>query len=105
MDNIRVLLGKRIKELRKYNGMSQEQLAEAANIEQRSLSHIECGDTFPSRSLLEIAKALKIELKDLFDFEHLELNGQTMKDYILNNVESLNGEDLKTVYRVIKAMK
>ena len=27
----------------------------------------------------------------------LRKDGQTMKDYILNNVESLNNEDLKTV--------
>ena len=105
MDDIRKLLGKRIKELRKYNGLSQEKLAELANIEQRSLSHIECGDTFPSRSLLDIANALDIELKDLFDFEHLEQTDKSMRDYILHNVESLNEDNLKTVYRMIKSMK
>ena len=105
MDDIRKLLGKRIKELRKYNGLSQEKLAELANIEQRSLSHIECGDTFPSRSLLDVANALDIELKDLFDFEHLEQTDKSMRDYILHNVESLNEDNLKTVYRMIKSMK
>ena len=105
MDDIRKLLGKRIKELRKYNGLSQEKLAELANIEQRSLSDIECGDTFPSRSLLDVANALDIELKDLFDFEHLEQTDKSMRDYILHNVESLNEDNLKTVYRMIKSMK
>lgn len=105
MNDIRKLLGKRIKELRKLNKMSQEELAEVANIEQRSLSHIECGDTFPSRSLLDIAKALDIELKDLFDFEHLEQTDKSMRDYILHNVDKLNEDNLKTVYRMIKSMK
>ena len=105
MENIRNLLGKRIKELRKYQGLSQEQLAEASNIDMRSLSHIECGDTFPSRSLLDIAKALNIELKELFDFEHLEMNSENMKKYILHNIEQLNDNDIKTVYRMIKSMK
>ncbi|MBO6086953.1 helix-turn-helix transcriptional regulator [bacterium] len=105
MEDIRKLLGKRIKELRKYNKMSQEKLAEVANIEQRSLSHIECGDTFPSRSLLDIAKALNIELKELFDFEHLEMNSDNMKKYIVHNIEQLNDSDIKTVYRIIKSMK
>lgn len=58
MNDIKKLLGKRIKELRKAQGISQQQLAELANIDQRNLSHIECGDTFPSRVLLEISSAL-----------------------------------------------
>lgn len=105
MKNLKNLLGKRICEVRKYKNMTQEQLAEKANIDQRSLSHIECGDTFPSRSLLDIAKALNIELKELFDFEHLEMNIENMKKYILQNIEQLNDNDIKTVYRMIKSMK
>ena len=105
MKDLKNLLGKRICEVRKYRGMTQEQLAEKANIDQRSLSHIECGDTFPSRSLLDIANALDIELKDLFDFEHLEQTDKSMKDYILHNVDTHNEDNLKTVYRMIKSMK
>ena len=46
MNDIKKLLGLRIKELRKMKKMSQQVLAEKANIDQRSLSHIECGDNF-----------------------------------------------------------
>ena len=89
MNDIKKLLGKRIKELRKAQGISQQQLAELANIDQRNLSHIECGDTFPSRALLEISGALNIDLKDLFDFEHLEMTAERMSDYIKSNVDYL----------------
>ena len=41
MNDIKKLLGKRIKELRKAQGISQQQLAELANIDQRNLSHID----------------------------------------------------------------
>ena len=105
MKDLKRLLGKRIREIRKYKGLTQEQLSEKANLDQRSLSHIECGGAFPSKSLLEISEALNIEHKDLFDFEHLELNCDNMKKYILNNIESLNESDIKTIYRMIKAMK
>ena len=39
-------IGKRIKELRKKRGLSQERLAELVNIEQNSLSYIETGACF-----------------------------------------------------------
>ena len=69
MDN-RKLLGKRIKEVRKRLGLTQEKLAELINIETTSLSSIESGRHFPSLVTLEkIAKNLNVELKVLFDFK------------------------------------
>ena len=44
MDNIKTLLGKRIKELRQKRRYTQEKLAEMANIEIPSLSNIENGE-------------------------------------------------------------
>lgn len=105
MNDIKKLLGKRIKELRRLQGISQQRLAELANIDQRSLSHIECGDTFPSKALLDIAAALNIELKDLFDFEHLELNTQNMVEYIKTNIDYLPQEYLTAVYRMVRALR
>lgn len=105
MDNIKKLLGKRIKELRKYKEISQEQLAEYANIDQRNISKIECGVTFPSKSLLDIAKALEIDLPTLFDFEHLNLNRENMSSYIVSNIQQLNDKDITTVYRLVKALR
>lgn len=104
MDDIKKLLGKRIKELRQMRGLSQLQLAELINIDQRNLSHIECGDTFPSKSLLELSSALDTKLNELFDFEHHELDISEMSDYIKNNIDKLTNNDVKTLYRMIKAM-
>ncbi len=105
MNDVRRLLGRRIKELRKAQGISQQELAELANIDQRNLSHIECGDTFPSRALLDIAKALNIDLKDLFDFEHLDVNPSTMSEYIKTNIDYLPENDLIAVYRMVKSLR
>ena len=52
MDN-KKLLGKRIKELRKYRNFTQEKLAELIDIEPCSLSAIEIGRHFPSLPTLE----------------------------------------------------
>lgn len=105
MNDVKKLLGKRIKELRKSQGISQQLLSEKANIDQRSLSHIECGDTFPSRALFDIANALNIELSDLFDFNHHKLDSDEMKDYIRKNIENLSDENIKIIYRLINSMK
>ncbi len=105
MSDIKKLLGNRIKELRKAQDISQQQLAELANIDQRSLSHIECGDNFPSKSMIEIASALKVTLPELFDFEHHKTDKQEMVEYIKENIEYLEQADVKTFYRMLKAMR
>lgn len=105
MNDIKKLLGKRIKELRQKQGLSQLQLSELINIDQRNLSHIECGDTFPSKSLLELSAALNIELKELFDFEHHEIDTPEMITYIQSSIDKLEAADIKTVYRLIKSMR
>ncbi len=105
MNDVKKLLGKRIKELRKAQGISQQQLAELANIDQRSLSHIECGDTFPSKALLDLAGALNIQLPDLFDFQHIEMTSKTMSDYIKANIDFLPEDDLTAVYRMVKSLR
>ncbi len=105
MKDIKKLLGKRVKELRKQKGFSQEELSELANIDQRSISHIECGNVFPSRSLFEIALALGVGLEELFDFEHHELNLDEMKKYIAKSLDRLEQTDIKTLYRFVKSMR
>ena len=105
MNDVKKFLGKRIKELRKAQGISQQQLAELANIDQRSLSHIECGDTFPSKALLDLAAALNIQLPDLFDFQHIEMTSKSMSDYIKANIDFLPEDDLTAVYRMVKSLR
>lgn len=104
MNNIKELLGRRIKELRKHKGIMQEKLAEIVNIDQRNLSNIECGITFPSKSLGAIADALDISLMDLFDFNHTNINQQMMKNFIQNSLDNLSEHDIKILYRLVKAM-
>lgn len=105
MKSIKKLLGLRIKELRNYKNISQQQLAEDVGIDQKNLSKIECGYNFPSKSLLQLAKSLNVSLPELFDFEHLALNEDNMKKYIIENLEYLSANDIKTLYRLIKSMR
>lgn len=62
----RELLGEAIRRHRKQAGLSQEKLAEKADLHPTYISHLECGKkTIAVDSLIRIAKALKVRLRDL----------------------------------------
>ena len=99
--NNKKLLGKRIKEIRKKKGYTQEQLAEIVNIDITTLSGIESGRHFPSLVTLErIAKTLEVALITLFDFSHLA-SIDDMKSLIKDNLNLLSDDDVKLVYRLL----
>ena len=63
-------LGKRIKKLRLEQMVSQSQLAFESGISREQLGRIESGKINTSVSnTFAIARALNVELKDLFDFK------------------------------------
>ncbi len=47
MENLKIKLGKRIKDLRKAKNITQEKLAEMINMDITSLSKIETGRNYP----------------------------------------------------------
>lgn len=105
MKETKKLLGLRIKKLRKERNLTQEQFAELAHIDFRSLSHIECGDTFPTKSLSDIAAAFNMTIAELFDFNYHKYTLEEMKEYICNNINNISENEIITVFRLIKSMK
>jgi len=102
MDN-KKMLGKRIKELRKRNNLSQEKLAELAGIEPTSLSNIENGRNYPSFITLEkILKILKTDFVTVFKFaKHNE------PESLLAEIETIlkaNPEKIQDFYKIAKAL-
>ena len=104
MKNTKQLLGARIKELRKGLGLSQDQFSERIGVDPKHLSRIELGKSFPYMETLEaIAQALGVELKDLFDFSHLELPSIS-KQRIEGLLATADEVQLQQAYRVVKAL-
>ncbi|MBR1753920.1 helix-turn-helix transcriptional regulator [bacterium] len=67
------LFGKRIRELRKNLHLTQFELGEKANIDQRQIAYIECGHSMPSvKTMIKLAEVFDCQLKDLFDYIHLK---------------------------------
>ena len=87
MKDIKILLGKRIKELRKKLNISQQELAEKINVDARNLSNIECGISFPSNvtvpsSLVYTPEMIltNVDLPQPFSpARHITLPGLTLK--------------------------
>lgn len=72
MLSVRVLFGRRIKQLRKAKEMTQEELAETAGFIPGHISDIERGLYGPRFDGLEkLAEALGVPIRDLFDFSKL----------------------------------
>ena len=92
------LLGKRIKELIKKKGISQEKLAEMIGVEPTALSNIVTGRNYPLFTTLEkIIKVLDVNFTDVFCFEHHGAN-ENLKEEIIKLIDK-NPEKLKEIYK------
>lgn len=70
MSDLKIKFGRRIRALRRRKEMTQEQLAEAADISVDFLSLVERGINAPSFETLEkLGTALNVSTKEMFEFE------------------------------------
>ncbi len=104
MKNTKELLGARIREIRKARELTQEQLAEMVDVEQKHISRIEVGKNFPTIDRLErIAEALHVPMGTFFDFmHHSDIN--ECADSIEEMLEGLDEDSHKIAYRIIKGV-
>ena len=94
-------LGKRIKEVRKSKGFTQERLSEIVGIDAKHLSRIECGINSPSLDLLnKISSALDVETYILFQTNQYRPKTELIQD--INNILKSSPEDkIRTYYKVL----
>ena len=66
--DIKILIGKRVKELRSKLGKSQEELADLAGLDRTYITSVECGRRNISIVNIEkLSNALGVTLRDFFD--------------------------------------
>ena len=67
------LLGKKITELRKQKGLTQEELVEKCNVTVRTIQRIESGETTPRiYTIKTILNALGLDYEKVFEWEYNE---------------------------------
>lgn len=100
--DVKVLLGKRIREYRQKLNLKQSQFAEMLGIDDKHLSRIELGKNMPTAVLLsKLAEVLNIEIKDLFEFSHLD-NQEEILEKVRNITENLSKEQLVLTYKYVR---
>ena len=98
--------GKKIKRMRINRGLTQEELAEAADISQRAMSGIETGENFVSAETIDrLVKALDTSMEELFATNHLKM-GDELRQEIDNKLNCLSDDPVKLeiVYNVVKGL-
>ncbi|MCD8378014.1 MAG: helix-turn-helix domain-containing protein [Candidatus Gastranaerophilales bacterium] len=113
MDN--TLFGKRLKELRKSKGFTQQALAEKAGIDEKHLCRVENGKYFPTYATLnKLLSALDVTVDELgIELNNVETNPNplyTKALQILNSAKddkelSCYVDALKTTQKALKANK
>lgn len=103
------LLGQKLKEIREFNGLTQQELAELCDMHTTSIGMIEIGKRTPSLSTLELmVEKLNIDFKDLFDFEKeycLDESNNKLKIDLGRAVYNFNEKQLKHMISHAKAIK
>ena len=105
MVTVSELVGKRIKNIREAKHIKQVELANMIEIEPTNLSKIEKGAHFPKdETINKILKALDVDIKDLFYFEHIQEKTELLKN-INKILADAKTEDLQFFYRTLVAYK
>jgi transcriptional regulator with XRE-family HTH domain len=104
MQNAKELLGARIKEIRKSRQLSQERLAEKVGVEPKQISRIEGGKSSPSMDTLEaIARELHVEMKELFDYQHL-LDEDNIEDQAQRILRMMDDKTKRLAIRLLRTL-
>lgn len=102
MADTRQRLGRRIKELRKKGGMTQEALADLVKIDPRHLSRLERGVHYPSIDTLElIAQHLNVPLKEFFAFPEDE-TPELLRNRLVQSLSIMDESELRRVAKLIR---
>lgn len=93
--------GDNLKNMRKKNNLSQEELAEKVGVSRQSVSKWETGDAYPEmNNLLELCKIFKCNINDLVNDSILDVN--SLDEEVLEKVVLLKKEQQKNVKTLSK---
>ena len=105
MNSFKSRFGKRLKELRKRAGYTQEKLAEKVGIEPPNISKIENGIHFPqSDKLQKFANAFGVDLMALFELDEPK-DPETLLKEIYEYLETTDVRNIEFVHNFINILR
>jgi len=103
MSEDRILIGKKIKEIRAKRKITQEAFSEMIDLEPSSLSNIETGKSFPSMvTLLNIMAKFDIKPQEIFDYEYLD-SSENLDEKIVEIIKKQPYDRKQILYRIVKS--
>lgn len=106
MNDIRTILGNKIRKYRELNNLPQEKLAEIIGIGVPALSRLECGKSYPTyETLNKIISYFKIEPFMLFEDVNYGSENDNYNEIVKRlNIIKNNNEKIKTLLEFIKIL-
>lgn len=97
--------GKRVRELRKKKGLSQEALAQKAGLHYTYIGQVERGKKNPSlKSIEKIANALDTSLPHLFSFLEEKSPDDKLRNQIIDLLKDKDTSTLELLLKVTRAI-
>lgn len=100
-----VHFGKRLRQVRKAQGLSIKGLADGVEIGVKHLGRIERGEKQPSFELIiTLAESLEVSPAVLFDFEPSQQDPKSLRTHVQRLLEKKDAKQLLQAKRVLKAL-
>lgn len=101
----KILLGRRIRALRSMKGWTQEELGQKADINYKFIGEIERGRQNPSLNVLyKIAKAMEVDLPELFRSEHEISDRKELETRIAKILKKLPEDELRQIFLILSTL-
>jgi transcriptional regulator with XRE-family HTH domain len=106
MEDVKRLVGDRIRQLRKERALSQEQLGDESDLHCTHIGSIERGQkNWSIDTLIKVAKGLNVEVVDLFNFPMPPADTKKMKKALIEDINTSSPEAIKIVSDLLKSLK
>lgn len=106
MEDVKKLVGERIRELRKGRGLSQEELGWKSDLHYTHIGAIERGEkNWSIETLVKVTKGLNVSINDLFDFPSTQANLKTLKKSLIAEINESSPKALKIFSDMVRGVK
>lgn len=100
----KILLGKKLKQIRISRGISQEQLSEMIYLSPRQMSIIETGNSYPSLdTFIRIAEKLEFDINEFFNIDIKK--DDLLRENVVEQIKSIDSKHLNLISEIITAIE